>query len=95
MRLGLSTKIGLSNNCNPSAFCIIFQSIPPTWRPFYNSMKRRVGGDPETPEGQEFLEARSPIFYAKQIKKPLLIAQGANDPRVLKRESDQIFKVTL
>ncbi len=39
---------------------------------------------------QEFLKSRSPLFKVEQIKKPLLIAQGANDPRVKQSESDQI-----
>jgi dipeptidyl aminopeptidase/acylaminoacyl peptidase len=47
-------------------------------------------GDPRTEEGRAFLAERSPLSYADQIKKPLLISQGANDPRVRKEESDQI-----
>ncbi len=47
-------------------------------------------GDPRTEEGRAFLAERSPLTYADQIKKPLLISQGANDPRVRKEESDQI-----
>ena len=47
-------------------------------------------GDPRTEEGRAFLKKRSPLSYADQIKKPLLISQGANDPRVRKAESDQI-----
>jgi dipeptidyl aminopeptidase/acylaminoacyl peptidase len=47
-------------------------------------------GDPRTEEGRAFLAERSPLSYADQIKKPLLISQGANDPRVKQAESDQI-----
>jgi dipeptidyl aminopeptidase/acylaminoacyl peptidase len=47
-------------------------------------------GDPGTPEGQALLKERSPLTYADAIKKPLLIGQGANDPRVNVAESDQI-----
>ena len=47
-------------------------------------------GDPRTEEGRAFLKKRSPLSYADQIKKPLLISQGANDPRVKQAESDQI-----
>jgi hypothetical protein len=47
-------------------------------------------GDPETPEGKALLEKQSPLFSAAKIKAPLMIIQGANDPRVKKAESDQI-----
>jgi dipeptidyl aminopeptidase/acylaminoacyl peptidase len=47
-------------------------------------------GDPGTPEGLAMLRAASPLYKADKIKKPLLIAQGANDPRVKQSESDQI-----
>ena len=47
-------------------------------------------GNPTTPEGLKLLKAASPLYKADQITKPLLIAQGANDPRVKQAESDQI-----
>ena len=47
-------------------------------------------GDPTTPEGKKQLERQSPLFSAEKIKTPLLVVQGANDPRVKKAESDQI-----
>ena len=47
-------------------------------------------GDPTTPEGQALLKERSPLYKAHQIKRPLLIGQGANDPRVNVAESEQI-----
>jgi hypothetical protein len=47
-------------------------------------------GDPTTPEGRKQLERQSPLFSAAKIKTPLLVIQGANDPRVKKAESDQI-----
>jgi dipeptidyl aminopeptidase/acylaminoacyl peptidase len=47
-------------------------------------------GDPTTEEGRAILKAASPLTYVDRIKRPLLIGQGANDPRVNKRESDQI-----
>jgi dipeptidyl aminopeptidase/acylaminoacyl peptidase len=47
-------------------------------------------GDPGTPEGQALLRERSPLTRADDIRRPLLIAQGANDPRVKQAESDQI-----
>lgn len=64
-------------------------TIPPYWEAFRPQLYRRVG-DPRTPEGREFLASRSPVNRADQIVRPLLIAQGANDPRVNKAESDQI-----
>ncbi len=47
-------------------------------------------GDPNTPEGLEQMKRQSPLTYADRIKTPLMVVQGANDPRVNKRESDQI-----
>jgi dipeptidyl aminopeptidase/acylaminoacyl peptidase len=47
-------------------------------------------GDPNTPEGKAQLVQQSPLTHAAKIKTPLLVVQGANDPRVNKAESDQI-----
>lgn len=74
----------------PSNLITLCRSVPPYWRPQYESMIYRIGGHPETEEGRAFLRERSPLTYADAIKKPLLIAQGANDPRVKRNESDQI-----
>jgi dipeptidyl aminopeptidase/acylaminoacyl peptidase len=52
-------------------------------------MYRRMG-DPTTEAGRELLKERSPVNFAGRIVRPLLIGQGANDPRVNERESDQI-----
>jgi dipeptidyl aminopeptidase/acylaminoacyl peptidase len=52
-------------------------------------LHRRVG-DPTTPDGAALLKARSPLNRAGDIVRPLLIGQGANDPRVKQAESDQI-----
>ena len=49
-------------------------------------------GDHRTEAGREFLKSRSPLTYADRIRKPLLIGQGANDPRVKLAESDQIVQ---
>jgi len=68
------------------------KSIPPYWKPVFESFKYRVGGDPYTEEGKAFLEKISPLYSVEQIRKPLLIAQGANDPRVNRNESDQIVE---
>src|SRR5262249_15659487 len=61
----------------------------PYWKSFFEDMVRRIG-DPRTPEGRELLKQRSPLTFTDRISKPLLIAQGANDPRVKQAEADQI-----
>jgi dipeptidyl aminopeptidase/acylaminoacyl peptidase len=73
----------------PSNLFTLLKTIPPYWEAGKQQMYRRMG-DPGTPEGQALLKERSPLTYADQIKKPLLIGQGANDPRVNVAESDQI-----
>jgi len=76
----------------PSNLVTLMHSVPPYWKPEYNSLKRRIGADPDDKEGIRFLNAVSPLFLAHRIKRPLLIAQGANDPRVHQAESDQIVR---
>ena len=61
----------------------------PYWAPMKAQFHTRVGSD-ETEEGRAFLWSRSPLSRAGEIRKPLLIAQGANDPRVKQAEADQI-----
>ena len=73
----------------PSNIITLLDSIPPYWGPIKKMFHKRVG-DPDDPEDRKRLEAQSPFFHAKQIKAPLLVLQGANDPRVKKAESDQI-----
>jgi dipeptidyl aminopeptidase/acylaminoacyl peptidase len=68
----------------PSNLVTFAKAVPPFWRRF---MEKWVG-DPE--KDHDFLMERSPISYVDQIKTPLFIIQGANDPRVVKAESDQI-----
>jgi dipeptidyl aminopeptidase/acylaminoacyl peptidase len=63
------------------------ESIPPWWASFRESLYAEMG-DPATDKAR--LQAISPLFHADQIKKPLLVVQGKNDPRVLKIESDEI-----
>jgi dipeptidyl aminopeptidase/acylaminoacyl peptidase len=63
------------------------QTIPPYWKP-YLAMMHEMVGDPETDKAM--LTAFSPAFHVDRIKTPLFIAQGANDPRVNKDESDQV-----
>jgi len=71
----------------PSNLLTFLNSIPPYWETMREMLHRRVG-NPETDE--EFLKSRSPLFKVDQIKIPMLIAQGANDPRVKQAESEQI-----
>jgi dipeptidyl aminopeptidase/acylaminoacyl peptidase len=96
---GYATLIGLTftpdrfacgvDIVGPSNLMTLLESIPPYWKAFYEDMARRVG-DPRTDEGKALLKARSPLSHAEKINKPLLIAQGANDPRVKQAEADQI-----
>jgi dipeptidyl aminopeptidase/acylaminoacyl peptidase len=76
----------------PSNLETLLNSIPPYWKPQIAHLNKIIGATTETKEGKEFLKSRSPLTYAKDIKKPLLIVQGANDPRVKQAESDQIVK---
>ncbi|WP_163969000.1 alpha/beta hydrolase family protein, partial [Raoultella planticola] len=63
------------------------ESIPPYWESFRQALYQEIG-DPV--KDREFLIATSPLFHAKEIRKPLMVIQGANDPRVIKPESDDI-----
>ncbi|MDJ0747497.1 MAG: S9 family peptidase [Xenococcaceae cyanobacterium MO_167.B27] len=71
----------------PSNLITLMQSIPPYWKPMMAMFQHRIG-NLETEE--EFLKSRSPLFFVDKIIKPLLIGQGANDPRVKEAESEQI-----
>jgi dipeptidyl aminopeptidase/acylaminoacyl peptidase len=73
----------------PSNLITLLDSIPPYWEPIRKMFYERMG-DPGKPEGKAQLERQSPLFSAHKIKTPLMVVQGANDPRVKKRESDQI-----
>jgi dipeptidyl aminopeptidase/acylaminoacyl peptidase len=73
----------------PSNLETLLKTIPPYWKPVVEQFHRRMG-NPETPEGLALLRARSPLHKAERIVRPLLIGQGANDPRVNQAESDQI-----
>jgi len=71
----------------PSNLKTLLETIPPYWAPAIAQLYRRVG-NPET--DADFLWSRSPLSRARDIRIPLLIAQGANDPRVKQAESEQI-----
>lgn len=75
----------------PSNLITLLNTIPPYWEPQIELFAKRVG-DHRTEKGKEFLKKRSPLTYVNRIQRPLLIGQGANDPRVKKSESDQIVK---
>ncbi|MCI0664698.1 MAG: S9 family peptidase, partial [Acidobacteria bacterium] len=73
----------------PSNLITLLESIPPYWEAGRKIFYERMG-DPTTPAGKAQLERQSPLNSAGKIKTPLLVVQGANDPRVKKAESDQI-----
>ena len=73
----------------PSNLVTLLESIPPYWEPMIEVFAKRVG-DHRTEDGRALLTERSPLSYVDRIRRPLLIAQGANDPRVKQAESDQI-----
>ncbi len=73
----------------PSNIVTLLNTIPPYWAPQVETFKKRVG-DHTTEDGRAMLESRSPLTHVSKIVRPLLIGQGANDPRVKQSESDQI-----
>ena len=98
---GYATLIGLTftpdtfacgvDIVGPSNLVTLLNSIPPYWTPMIAEFTQRIG-DHRTEEGKKFLFERSALSRVDAIRKPLLIAQGANDPRVKQAESDQIVK---
>lgn len=75
----------------PSNLITLLQTIPPYWGPIRRQFSTRVG-DIDTEEGRALLKERSPLTHVDRIERPLLIGQGANDPRVIQAESDQIVQ---
>jgi dipeptidyl aminopeptidase/acylaminoacyl peptidase len=71
----------------PSNLITFIRSIPPYWQPMIKMLHQRVGNPDTEPE---FLASRSPLTYVNNIRIPMLIVQGANDPRVKQAESEQI-----
>lgn len=96
---GYATLIGLTftpekfacgvDIVGPSNLETLLATIPPYWTAQLNQFHQRMG-NPATPEGRQLLMDRSPLYKADRIIRPLLIGQGANDPRVKRAESDQI-----
>lgn len=78
----------------PSNLLTLIESVPPYWEPMIALFRTRMG-DNTTEEGLALLKERSPLTYVDDIRRPLLIAQGANDPRVKQAESDQIVNAML
>jgi dipeptidyl aminopeptidase/acylaminoacyl peptidase len=73
----------------PSNLITLLSAIPPYWEAGRKIMYARMA-DPETPAGKKWLEEQSPLHSAAKIKTPLMVVQGANDPRVNRREAEQI-----
>lgn len=73
----------------PSNLNTLLDNAPPYWMPMITFLRSRVG-DNSTEDGRHFLAERSPLSRVDSIERPLLIGQGANDPRVKQSESDQI-----
>jgi dipeptidyl aminopeptidase/acylaminoacyl peptidase len=98
---GYSTLVGLTftpdvfacgvDMVGPSNLVTLLQAIPPYWESEVEKLTARIG-DHRTEEGRRFLLSVSPISRVDRIKRPLLIGQGANDPRVKQVESDSIVK---
>jgi dipeptidyl aminopeptidase/acylaminoacyl peptidase len=75
----------------PSNLVTLLNTIPPYWAPQIELFTKRIG-DHRTEDGKRFLLDRSPLTHVQRIRRPLLIGQGKNDPRVKQSESDQIVK---
>ena len=98
---GYATLVGLTftpdvfacgvDEVGPSNLNTLVQSIPKYWEPAIEDLKNRIG-DFTTDEGKKFLWEHSPLSKVDAIKRPLLIGQGKNDPRVNVREAEQIVK---
>jgi dipeptidyl aminopeptidase/acylaminoacyl peptidase len=73
--------------CGPSSLLTLLASIPPYWKPMLGYMNNKIG-NPDT--DQEQLWSRSPLSRVSDIRIPVLVAQGANDPRVKQAEAEQI-----
>jgi len=82
-------RSGAGGHRRPSNLFTLLRSVPPYWKPMRAMFDRRIGNI-DDPADKQLLESASPLFSADRIKMPLLIGQGANDPRVKQAESEQI-----
>ena len=97
---GYATLVGLTftpevfacgvDYVGPSSLVTLIESFPPYWKPFLEGSFYRHVGNPAVAADVEDMNKRSPLFRVNRIEDPLLIVQGANDPRVTKREADQM-----
>ena len=97
---GYATLVGLTftpevfacgvDYVGPSSLVTLIESFPPYWKPFLEGSFYRHVGNPSVPADVEDMNKRSPLLLVNRIEDPLLIVQGANDPRVTKREADQM-----
>jgi len=97
---GYATLVGLTftpevfacglDYVGPSNLVTLINAFPPYWRPFLEGTFYRHVGDPSKVDDIEDMQARSPLNFVDRIEDPIMIVQGANDPRVTKRESDQM-----
>jgi dipeptidyl aminopeptidase/acylaminoacyl peptidase len=97
---GYATLMGLASSpdtfacgidvVGPSNLVTLLETLPPQAAPTLEQWVTRLGGDHRTEAGRTFLASRSPMQHAAELKRPLLIAQGANDPRVKSAESEQL-----
>src|ERR1019366_4779530 len=77
------------DECGPSNLFTLLASFPPYWEVARSIFFTRVGNSGD-PRDKELLTTASPLFFADKIKIPMLIGQGANDPRVKQAEAEQI-----
>ncbi|MFN2567200.1 MAG: alpha/beta fold hydrolase, partial [Gemmatimonadaceae bacterium] len=97
---GYATLVGLTftpevfacgvDYVGPSSLITLIESFPAYWRPFLEGSFYYHIGNPADSAAREDMRKRSPLFFVERIQDPLLVVQGANDPRVTKREADQI-----
>ena len=97
---GYATLVGLTfspdvfacgvDYVGPSSLATLIESFPAYWRPFMEGSWFRFVGDPTKPAERADMLARSPLSRVDSIRVPLLVVQGANDPRVTRLEADQL-----
>jgi dipeptidyl aminopeptidase/acylaminoacyl peptidase len=99
---GYATLVGLTftpdvfacgvDLCGPTSLVTLIKSFPPYWRPWLQGHWYRFVGNPDDPAAVEDMKARSPLYHIENVKRPLFVAQGANDVRVTQAESDRMVE---